>query len=113
MNRVAGFVSRLGAGNRAQLAVVLMCVTAHLDRYSCEEVFRRMDEYLDRELAPQEVERVRAHLETCVACASEYRFEDMLLREIRSKLRRVAMPADLRTRIERELGAMRPPNEGT
>lgn len=70
-----------------------------------------MDEYLDRELAPQEVERVRVHLETCVACASEYRFEDTLLRDVRSKLRRVAMPADLRTRIERELAAMRPAEE--
>ena len=68
-----------------------------------------MDEYLDRELAPQEVERVHAHLETCVACASEYRFEDTLLRDVRSKLRRVAMPADLRVRIERELAALRPP----
>ena len=66
-----------------------------------------MDEYLDRELAPHEVERVRAHLETCVACASEYRFEDTLLHDVRSKLRRVAVPADLRTRIERELAAMR------
>ena len=88
-------------------------MTAPLDRYSCEEVFRRIDEYLDRELAPQEVERVRAHLETCVVCASEYRFEDALLREVRSKLRRVAMPADLRSRIERELAAMRSPNESS
>lgn len=70
-----------------------------------------MDEYLDRELAPQEVERVRAHLETCLACASEYRFEDMLLRDVRWKLRRVAMPAELRARIERELAAMRPHRE--
>lgn len=70
-----------------------------------------MDEYLDRELAPQEVERVRAHLETCLACASEYRFEDMLLRDVRSKLRRVAMPAELRARIERALAAMRPHRE--
>jgi anti-sigma factor (TIGR02949 family) len=86
-------------------------VTAHLDRYSCEEVFRRMDEYLDRELAPPEVERVRAHLETCLACAGEYRFEDTLLRDVRSKLRRVVMPADLRARIERELAALRAPRE--
>lgn len=74
-----------------------------LDRYTCEEVFRRMDDYLDRELAPSEVDRVRAHLETCVACASEYRFEDTLLRDLKSKLRRVAVPSDLRSRIERSI----------
>lgn len=78
-----------------------------LDRYTCEEVFRRMDEYLDRELAPQEVERVRAHLETCVACASEYRFEDTLLHDVKSKVRRVAVPDDLRSRIVRQLAAAR------
>lgn len=66
-----------------------------------------MDEYLDRELAPQEVDRVRAHLETCVACASEYRFEDALLRDVRSKLARVAVPSDLRTRIAQRLAAAR------
>lgn len=74
-----------------------------LDRFTCEEVFRRMDVYLDRELAPREVNRVRAHLETCVACASEYHFEDRLLRDIKEKLRRVAVPRDLRSRIEERL----------
>jgi anti-sigma factor (TIGR02949 family) len=74
-----------------------------LDRYTCEEVFRRMNDYLDRELGPPEVERVRDHLERCIACASEYRFEEALLSEVRSKLRRVVMPAALRSRIEQLL----------
>jgi anti-sigma factor (TIGR02949 family) len=78
-----------------------------LDRYSCEEVFRRMDDFLDRELAANEIEHVRAHLETCAACASEYRFEDSLLRDIKSKLRRVAMPKELRERLERRFNAAR------
>jgi anti-sigma factor (TIGR02949 family) len=82
-----------------------------LDRYTCEEVFRRMDDYLDRELGPQEVERVRAHLETCVACAGEYHFEDSLLRDVKAKLRRVTMPSDLRARIEERLAAIRMPDE--
>jgi anti-sigma factor (TIGR02949 family) len=82
-----------------------------LDRYTCEEVFRRMDDYLDRELGPQEVERVRAHLETCVACAGEYRFEESLLHDVRSKLRRVAMPPDFRTRVEQRLAAARAPDQ--
>jgi anti-sigma factor (TIGR02949 family) len=77
-----------------------------LERYTCEEAFRRMDDYLDRELASIEVERVRTHLETCIACAGEYRFEENLLRDIRSKLRRVAMPRELRSRIEQRLGEL-------
>ena len=74
-----------------------------LDRYSCEDVFRRMDEYIDRELAPDEVTRVRAHLETCAACASEYAFEEHVLLTVRTKLQRVAIPMDFRGRIERAL----------
>ena len=74
-----------------------------LDRYGCEEVFRRMDEFLDRELAAHEAALVREHLETCVACASEYSFEENVLLTVKAKLRRVAVPAELRARIERSL----------
>jgi anti-sigma factor (TIGR02949 family) len=81
------------------------------DRYTCEAVFRRMDDYLDRELGPAEVEQVRAHLETCVACASEYRFEQMLLDDVRSKLRRVAVPRAVLSRIEQRLAARRPDDQ--
>jgi anti-sigma factor (TIGR02949 family) len=91
-------------GNRIARPRVLMRAMP-LDRYSCEEAFRRMDDYLDRELSPPEVERVRRHLETCAACASEYRFEDAVLRDIRRKLRRVVVPHDLRSRIEQLLAS--------
>ena len=63
-----------------------------------------MDEYLDRELAASEAARVREHLETCAACASEYAFEENVLLTVKAKLRRVAIPAELRARIERSLG---------
>lgn len=76
---------------------------APLGRYACEEIFRRMDEYIDRELAPDEVTRVRAHLETCAACASEYAFEEGVLLAVRAKLQRVAVPPDLRGRMQRAL----------
>ena len=74
-----------------------------LDRYRCEEVFRRMDEFLDRELAAHEAELVREHLETCAACASEYAFEANVLLTVKAKLRRVEIPEELRARIERSL----------
>ena len=74
-----------------------------LDRYRCEEVFGRMDEFLDRELAAHEAVLVREHLETCAACASEYSFEETVLLTVKAKLRRVAIPAELRARVERSL----------
>ena len=77
----------------------------HLDRYTCEQVFRRMDDYLDRELKPAELARVREHLETCAACAREHRFEDALLGDLKAKLRRVAVPSELQGCIERQLAA--------
>lgn len=42
---------------------------------SCEETFRRLDDFVDRELTPQETALVREHLDTCAVCTSEYRFE--------------------------------------
>ena len=74
-----------------------------LDRYTCEQVFRRMDDYLDRELALPEVAQVRAHLETCAACAREFAFEEGVLRSVKAKLIRVAIPDELRQRFERRL----------
>jgi len=74
-----------------------------LDRYRCEEVFRRMDDFLDRELKPAEVPLVEKHLETCVACASEYAYEQAVLDIVREKLRRVALPSEVRERITRRL----------
>jgi anti-sigma factor (TIGR02949 family) len=68
-----------------------------------------MDEYLDRELAAHEAALVREHLETCAACASEYTFEENVLLTVKAKLRRVAIPAELRARIERSLSHEPPP----
>jgi len=78
-----------------------------LDRYTCEEAFRRMDEYVDRELAANEQALVRAHLDTCAACAAEYAFEDGVLSALKAKLRRVGVPADLRERIAKQLAEAR------
>ena len=69
------------------------------DRFTCEEVFARLDDYLDRELSAEETQLVRAHLDTCAVCASEYRFEVGVLAGVREKLRRLAAPPDLLARI--------------
>jgi len=73
------------------------------DRFTCEDVFRRLDDYVDRELSEDESARVREHLAICAECAMEYRFEDQLLATLKDKLRRLAVPADLLTRISRAL----------
>jgi len=66
-----------------------------------------MDEFLDRELRPGEIGLVRAHLETCAACASEYAFEESVLISVRDKLRRVAVTSEFRDRIALRLAEAR------
>jgi mycothiol system anti-sigma-R factor len=78
---------------------------AKIDRYTCEETFRRLDDYLDRELDAAELRLVREHLESCALCASEFTFEETLLSGIRAKLRRITLPPGLRERVLRSLDA--------
>jgi len=78
-----------------------------LDRFTCEDAFRRIDDFLDRELNALETERIREHLEICAACASEFSFERSVLEGVRTKLRRVAAPPDLLARITSRLAGER------
>lgn len=72
---------------------------SQIDRYTCEEAFLRLDDYLDRELPPEEMECVRRHMETCAICASELDFEHTVIEDVRGKLRRIRAPHDLMGRI--------------
>jgi anti-sigma factor (TIGR02949 family) len=73
------------------------------DRLTCEETFRRLDDFVDRELTADEAAMVREHLETCVVCAREYAFESSLLRSVRAKLNHISAPPDLMQKISRRL----------
>ena len=75
------------------------------DRFTCEEVFTRLDDYLDRELSADELRMVREHLETCATCAREYRFEAGLLQGVKEKLKRLAVPEDLMAKIAARIAA--------
>ena len=75
----------------------------HLSRYTCEEAFRRLDDYLDRELSAEETVLVKEHLDICAGCAREFNFEASLLRGVRNKLRQIDLPESLQARI---LGAL-------
>jgi len=71
----------------------------HLSRYTCEEAFRRLDDYLDRELSSEETVLVREHLEICAGCAREFNFEASILKGVREKLRQIDVPESLQLRI--------------
>ncbi len=81
---------------------------------SCHDMVTRLDDYVDRNLDPEEIRRVEVHLAGCIGCAREYRFEASLLQGIRDRLRRIAVPAGLREaihhRLDREIGTI--PGEG-
>jgi anti-sigma factor (TIGR02949 family) len=71
----------------------------HLSRYTCEEAFRRLDDYLDRELSAEETALVNEHLEICAGCAREFNFEESVLKGVRAKLRQIELPPTLQARI--------------
>ena len=71
----------------------------NVDRYTCQEAFRRLDDYLDRELSAEEMRLVREHVELCAVCAAEFKFERSVVDGVRSKLRQVDLPPDLIARV--------------
>jgi anti-sigma factor (TIGR02949 family) len=70
-----------------------------LDRYTCLETVRRLDDYLDRELSDAERHQVERHLETCDRCLQRFRFEAAVVDDLRTKLRRVTVPSALESRL--------------
>lgn len=71
--------------------------------YDCREAFRRLDDYLDRELTAEETDLVRGHLEECAVCAREFEHEATWMRGVREKLERIDAPAEFRARLLRAL----------
>ena len=70
-----------------------------LDRSNCEEAFRRLNDFLDRRLSPDEMRLIEEHLEVCAWCAREFNFETSVLEGLKRKLRQVDAPADLLSKI--------------
>jgi len=71
--------------------------------FDCEEAFRRLGDYLDRELTHQEIFLVKEHLEVCETCAMEFKFEESLLVELKAKARQAKAPPDLLASILKTL----------
>ena len=76
-----------------------------LDRDTCLETVRRLDDYLDRELSPAETTEVERHLQTCEGCLRRFQFEGAVLDDLRMKLRRVVTPQALAARLRQRLSS--------
>jgi anti-sigma factor (TIGR02949 family) len=70
-----------------------------VDRYTCQETFSRLNDYLDRELSPEEMRLVEEHLAVCAYCVLEFAFEANVLREVRTKLQSIQAPEGLMGRV--------------
>jgi len=76
-----------------------------LNRTNCEEAFRRLDDFLDRRLTPEEMKIIEEHLHICGWCAREFNFEASVLNGVKRKLRQLQAPADLLSKVLSELRA--------
>ena len=74
---------------------------------TCDELLARLDDYLDRNLSPQELGEVESHLDDCVGCLQRYRFQRALLNGIRARLRRISLPPHLSASIKLRLDQAR------
>ncbi len=66
---------------------------------TCEETFRRLDDFLDHELSESECLLVQEHLEICAICAVEFKFEASIWSEVRAKLQHIIVPPNLREKV--------------
>jgi anti-sigma factor (TIGR02949 family) len=82
---------------------------SRLDRTNCEEAFRRLNDFLDHRLSPEELRIIEEHLEICAWCAREFNFETSVLHGVKRKLRQLDAPADLVSKI---LSQLPPVQEG-
>ena len=68
-------------------------------RLTCDEVLRRLDDYVDRALSGDDIKRLEQHLADCMACAAAARFESTIIEGVRSRLRKIAVPPGLREAV--------------
>ncbi len=78
-------------------------MSEHLDRMTCEEAFRRLDDFMDRELRAEEMRQIHEHLAICAQCTREFNFEISVVNGVRNKLSRIAAPPNLLARVAASL----------
>ncbi len=73
------------------------------DKCSCQEAFAKLDDYLCRELTPEDIARLEQHLCECIHCANAYKFEGKMHECIKKKVEQIALPKDLAERVRAAL----------
>jgi anti-sigma factor (TIGR02949 family) len=76
---------------------------SQLNRTNCEEAFRRLDDFLDRRLTPDETKIIEEHLHICAWCAREFNFEASVLSGVKRKLRQLQAPPGLLAKVLSQL----------
>ncbi len=65
----------------------------------CDEVLRRVHEYLDSELQDNDLVKISEHLEECGPCLREYGIEEAVKALVRRACTVVDTPSDLRSKV--------------
>jgi anti-sigma factor (TIGR02949 family) len=73
---------------------------------NCDQVMTQLYHYIDQEMALEDLERMQAHLDTCLDCVYEMDAVDRLRRLLRRSCIERA-PDELRRRVTTRLAAMR------
>lgn len=60
-----------------------------LSMLNCKETLAHLDDYLDRELSPQEIKQVEWHLRICHHCSQKFAFEANFLSELTAKVQHI------------------------
>lgn len=77
----------------------------HPSKLTCQETFARLDDYVDRELSPADLEAVRGHLQDCAQCAPLFRFQAGVLVRLQDTIARIRAPKGLLQDIMRRVAA--------
>ena len=85
--------------DKDNMAAVQVSETVTFDFYSCEEAVKRLNDYLDHELAPEERADVVKHLKICKPCLERFSFEQTLIVSLKQKVQKDCAPTELRSRL--------------
>lgn len=78
------------------------------DNATCQETQGSLQEFMDATLAPDQVRRLQAHLDTCPACASDLAVQRDIRKRVAAEVPRREPPAELRRKVSEILTPTRP-----
>ncbi|HOF63786.1 MAG TPA: mycothiol system anti-sigma-R factor [Dermatophilaceae bacterium] len=81
--------------------------SSHPTPFECSEALLRVFEYLDGEMGPDDVSRVRAHLDACAECFRQYDLDQMVKMVVKRSCSQQAAPTQLRSTILTKLTMIR------